>query len=1491
MSQLHGVVDHLLAHLEEVIPRVASKTYDEVKRKIKVDVDEIKSEFSKTNGIEKIVSMLMDLLILLRTWKDKITFGLCIARMLTTNGVVRNLVEWVVDFISQKMTFPNDDDLCDSDTIPEDVDGFVVDENVASTSRMRAESIPSALSAIMVLLHVIVFQSKPCLKQLGQFLFDVGRVPVAVRGMEQLVVSFRFALENFKRWTSRVIYGVDAIQYEEEVDPFILWSEEVDELYRSVDRKNMDWTIEKVDAFDKLYDRALAMRRNTQWMDVNPSVRSTFNTRFAVLQKLFDEIASCGARQLARVEPYMFYLWGESGMGKSLITPLVALEYLSRFEKEELERNGYDHIACTYTRKSGDPRWDGVSSQKVYIYDDYGQMLDTPTNPSTELLETIELANSAPFNPLMAACEKKGRVQLAPKFIVHTSNIICPEIYSLAKPVAVARRFDAIYEIVSIPEVMTNGAIDQRKVELFKTTQACVCDTGCDICLCVTRYQKYEVRQNMVGQEMKFRHDKIGRPIAYDEMMTATMAHIATKRDQRKGRKDYFIRKAKELCMRAQVGDDNITPDEVGEEPEIRVENTFTHEDGFQLPDQDNDPDLAYTNDLNLDIIAKEIPKKLQWLRTKLAEGLELVKQAWTRKTLVKTLLAAIGIVVSISGLYHVYHKETVAHEDFIKYSQKVNKYIKDNGLKQVHTENDDSLSKMYARRSNKQSARGENDDSLSKMYARRSNKTSARGETLDDKKVRDQFTPKELESVHLFSEGMTDPQLDAVMKKVYRQMYHIRLMDGCAAGAGVVVAGRIFLTFRHVLARMRDGFVLINAQTKIEYNCKEVLNVIPYEEKSDVCLMELPKIVPVGADIVKLIVKEEDVLNHTFIEARLMSIAGGLNRIHYGVAQGFDRVMKYDGPLDMIAQRNYYEYCFDTKPGYCGSILFRQDKSCSAKIVGMHVAGGYTESYCIAAAICRERIEEMIKTFGLRSQCALPLDVYKADTKHVDTKYVALGGIGRVTSGVTDPYESKITPSPMYGWDGEPIKKPAMLSGIIDGVHVRDKAREKLKQNQVHQVNKTNLNLASAIVSHNVEAAAEGVDRSVWTLEQSAFGDDKFSYCDAVDMDTSSGMPWKNFAGRKKGKKAFLNKTTRFIRDDLRDACNERSEAAQNNERVTTIWSDHYKDECRLASTGKWKKPRLFSGAPLDYTLVVRQFFGAFCAAVMKGRIRNGVAVGINPFGAEWGFLAQHLATYSDDIFCGDFSNFDGSLHSEVLWKVCEMINLWYDDEHNNVREVLFEDIVNAVHLSQNQMYVMDHGNPSGNPLTAILNSLYQLVALNYVLLQQGISVADLRRKFTFVTYGDDNICAVNGGIKTLELEKLTEGFKTELNMILTSSDKTGQISYIKIEEADFLSRSFRCEDGVWYGGRPWENLSLVFNWRKSSESWTELVRSYSECCYYELSQKSKEDFVKYSQKINKYIRDNGWTGAPLFEMEYYRDALRQWNGQDFLIPFCWGI
>lgn len=84
--------------------------------------------------------------------------------------------------------------------------------------------------------------------------------------------------------------------------------------------------------------------------------------------------------------------------------------------------------------------------------------------------------------------------------------------------------------------------------------------------------------------------------------------------------------------------------------------------------------------------------------------------------------------------------------------------------------------------------------------------------------------------------------------------------------------------------------------------------------------------------------------------------------------------------------------------------------------------------------------------------------------------------------------------------------------------------------------------------------------------------------------------------------------------------------------------------------------------------------------------------------------------------MVAGDFSDYDGSLHPDILNTICDMINEWYDDGNDVIRRNLFLSITHSVHLADGLVYQWTHSQPSGNPGTSLINSIYNSFVMRLV-------------------------------------------------------------------------------------------------------------------------------------------------------------------------------
>lgn len=271
-------------------------------------------------------------------------------------------------------------------------------------------------------------------------------------------------------------------------------------------------------------------------------------------------------------------------------------------------------------------------------------------------------------------------------------------------------------------------------------------------------------------------------------------------------------------------------------------------------------------------------------------------------------------------------------------------------------------------------------------------------------------------------------------------------------------------------------------------------------------------------------------------------------------------------------------------------------------------------------------------------------------------------------------------------------------------------------------------------------------------------------------------------------------------------------------------VWVDTLKDERRPIEKVDALKTRVFSAGPMDYTLLVRRYFLGFMAHVMRNRIWNEQSIGTNVYGPDWSVTANKLSTKGKHVVAGDFSTFDGTLNTAILERFSDVVSDWYcdGDENRLIRRVLMQDVYNSIHLCDGVYYGMNHSQPSGNPLTTVLNSFYNSVSVRMVYLMCArqtdltVGIQNFGEDVSMVSYGDDNVLNISERIiGWFNQETISREF-ANIGMIYTDETKTGAIvpKTRRLNEILYLKRRFEYRDGVWMAPLELTTLLEETNW-----------------------------------------------------------------------------
>jgi len=392
-------------------------------------------------------------------------------------------------------------------------------------------------------------------------------------------------------------------------------------------------------------------------------------------------------------------------------------------------------------------------------------------------------------------------------------------------------------------------------------------------------------------------------------------------------------------------------------------------------------------------------------------------------------------------------------------------------------------------------------------------------------------------------------------------------------------------------------------------------------------------------------------------------------------------------------------------------------------------------------------------------------------------------------------------------------------------------------------------------------------------SFEEACCGVPGIPFCEAIPRNTSAGFPYVlSPALGFKGKEAFFGKELLYdLTNDrclaLKRECERVIDEARCGRRSLHVYVDSLKDETVSHKKRAENRTRLISCAPLALVIVIRMYFLPFCRFMMLNPIENGSAVGINCYSEQWSQLASHLQSMGPDVVAGDFKNFDGS-HSALVLNIIGSSIAWFcgiDGEDATIRNVLFAEIYNSIHVNGDLIYMWNVGMPSGNPLTTIVNTfavnLYFRYAWCSLHMDSHHAISEFDHFVKLIAYGDDVVANIHpsqiGWYNQNEISAALAVIGLTYTTETKSTDQAADTR--KLSEIGFLKRSF-----VWdkYESRFLAPLELetvlqIPYWIKKGADPESRCLVNLENALKELSLHDKEVFDYWSKKMRRSCFD----------------------------------
>lgn len=545
---------------------------------------------------------------------------------------------------------------------------------------------------------------------------------------------------------------------------------------------------------------------------------------------------------------------------------------------------------------------------------------------------------------------------------------------------------------------------------------------------------------------------------------------------------------------------------------------------------------------------------------------------------------------------------------------------------------------------------------------------------------------------------------------------------------------------------------------------------------------------------------------------------------------------------------KNYLYYTgTETKAGDCGSLVLHVNPRIAPKIMGMHVAGNPNIGYSFI--LVKEHVMFMLDKFPLKQKLIFVPPKVAVSQNYNENP---IGGmteyLGRVAP-LYEPTKSSIRKSEIHGiFD---VKKgPAILKPVNGHNPLLEGARKYGRE--VHYMTGDELQSCVDSVVAATFIGTEPMPARVLTTEEAIFGIPDI--IEDLKTDTSPGYPWVTQNVKEAGKKHWIDTENKTIHADLLAAIEKLETNCANGIIDPCIFKDTLKDErrplARINPLDPTKiKTRLVSAAPMELSIVMKKYFGAFVAFLEHNKIVNTMAIGVNPYGPDWAIIANHLHEVSTKISDGDFAGFDISQLPALVEVFFIVGSLWYEmrymarvaelnkqgksaahllpekkqfEKDQLIRFALSRHVMFSVHINSGVIYRAMGKLPSGSWATTPINSTSGLSAFQYAfdkIFPEAPGPVNFHENVRFISQGDDNIFSTRATHTKFTCENIGAQLKN-IGMEYTAATKGDHFEEARpIEECTFLKRGFKRIHGNWKAPLCLDTCQDMVMWTKKSE------------------------------------------------------------------------
>lgn len=1149
-----------------------------------------------------------------------------------------------------------------------------------------------------------------------------------------------------------------------------------------------------------------------------------------------------------RPEPFVIYLYGTSGVGKTTLANFLTSYLLGKADVTS------DDV---YHRVPSNAYWDGYKQQPIVVYDEFG----SDKAEEIDYKEMMGLVSTALYAPPMAGLVdtglgKKGD-NFTSKYIIICSNVQYPEPTSLADSTALWRRRHLCIEVKGTPEKMeTNTYINFHPISSSRTTNICkngvwfgnASGKGGDF--------KYLLESLERAYQAHQKNDD-SRDIALKKLFNKYQRDLIQVTPQ--GNSSYYS---------ADDDSDSVKPVWTTKEAEAMFET-------FRTPNAIIQAEKHYRDvKLKSKFKMKDFLSTLNCTTTFLTDTLKKVKDS-VMKLLGNTTLKRLAYIGVISASVVT---SIAAVTGLIAMLTKLNGVVKTfftpttsemSGSTPGITNPKNSLSARTFTKVTPHSS--ERIDSIVGAVSLCKLTNLTRGTSVNAIPI---GGTRFLTVKHFMDLSGKDDELEFCLLK-----------KGGSVTVSVVPISACKL--HHLDYNSRE----VSMIDKMSLVTKAELDRI--KPDNDLILITLSKFaVPPQKNITNYFITEDELTKVSNGNLAILTYDGYARHTKSGEYDFKRNLYHGDDDLGYYYTPEAFSYAIFTSKGDCGSPLVLLNNSAVRIYAGMHFASTGMESVSRGLGIIVT--QEMLSTFS-RGMVQPPEELI-----HVNSECLALRlegnftPMGQILKAPHAQTKTKIIPSVLFEAFGPHRSEPAILHSHDS--RLQGKQFDPLKKG-VEKYGKVVKNLPDYYFEEVEECLKVEIlkarktikpteTRRILTLEEAINGVDGFPYMQSLKMGTSPGYPW-NIGGKKKKSYVDIDEEEDYVpREELTAAVEKRISQARLGKRVESYSIDTLKDERRiLEKIYDEPKTRAFTNMPVDFTICGRMYTLPFISFMFQIREDCFSAVGMNPYSNEWHDMIQRMQEVGSFGFDVDVKNFDGTVHPRCVEMLLRIINWFYHDfqdeeqdtEDDMVREVLFNEVIHTVSIIGSQTYMKHVGNPSGVWITALMNSFvnamyfricYLILAEQHMPMYRDLSYF---RRFTRDKYfGDDGILSVSTVINAwFNPANLFPCMKDSLGVTITNGDKSDNPSKENILDVTFLKNTIAVKNGAYVPNLDMNTLTEMLYWvRKSTHCTTdEILQQTIDSCLHFLYFYEESVYNEFT----KVIRNASTKVSKVFDLKNY--------------------